>query len=92
MEIYIMICLTCFFLATLSIQSKEILSLMLFWEKIDNVHFTVILIRFFYDLYLQVKPCINQVNLESCCVMPKDLTEYAKENDIQLLTHNDPRG
>ncbi|XP_069122055.1 glutamate--cysteine ligase regulatory subunit-like [Argopecten irradians] len=37
------------------------------------------------------KPSINQVNLESCCVMPKDLTEYAKENDIQLLTHSDPR-
>ncbi|XP_021340468.1 glutamate--cysteine ligase regulatory subunit-like [Mizuhopecten yessoensis] len=38
-----------------------------------------------------VKPTINQVNLESCCVMPKDMTDYAKENDIQLLTHNDPR-
>lgn len=24
--------------------------------------------------------------------MPKDLMEYAKENDIQLLTHNDPKG
>ena len=40
----------------------------------------------------QTKPCINQVNLESCCVMPKDLTEYAKQNDIQLLTHNDAKG
>lgn len=41
--------------------------------------------------WARVKPCINQVNLESCCVMPKELTEYAKEKDIQLLTHNDPR-
>ncbi|XP_035827591.1 glutamate--cysteine ligase regulatory subunit isoform X2 [Aplysia californica] len=43
------------------------------------------------DLYTwaKVKPCINQVNLESCCVMPKDLTEYAKAINIQLLTHND---
>ena len=24
--------------------------------------------------------------------MPKDLTEYAKQNDIQLLSHNDARG
>ncbi|XP_060065730.1 glutamate--cysteine ligase regulatory subunit-like [Ylistrum balloti] len=39
----------------------------------------------------EIKPTINQVNLESCCVMPKDLTDYAKENDIQLLTHSDPR-
>ncbi|CAH1785864.1 unnamed protein product [Owenia fusiformis] len=43
-----------------------------------------------YD-WAKVKPCINQVNLESCCVMPPELTEYAKENDVQLLTHNDPR-
>ncbi|XP_013398229.1 glutamate--cysteine ligase regulatory subunit [Lingula anatina] len=38
-----------------------------------------------------VKPCINHVNLASCCVMPPDLTEYAKEQDIQLLTHSDPK-
>ncbi|KAK3087720.1 hypothetical protein FSP39_009591 [Pinctada imbricata] len=43
-----------------------------------------------YD-WAQIKPTINQVNLESCCVMPKDLTEYAKQKDIQLLTHNDPK-
>ena len=43
-------------------------------------------------VWLQIKPLVNQVNLESCCVMPKDLVEYAKENDIQLLTHNDPKG
>lgn len=43
------------------------------------------------DLYTwsKVKPVINQVNLESCCVMPKELTEYAKEINVQLLTHND---
>ncbi|XP_060602509.1 glutamate--cysteine ligase regulatory subunit-like [Ruditapes philippinarum] len=41
--------------------------------------------------WAEVKPVINQVNLDSCCVMPKDLVEYAKLNDIQLLTHNDPR-
>nr|XP_022320362.1 glutamate--cysteine ligase regulatory subunit-like [Crassostrea virginica]XP_022320928.1 glutamate--cysteine ligase regulatory subunit-like [Crassostrea virginica] len=41
--------------------------------------------------WAKIKPGINQVNLESCCVMPKDLTEYAKQNDIQLLSHNDAR-
>ncbi|KAL8612762.1 hypothetical protein ACOMHN_033433 [Nucella lapillus] len=38
----------------------------------------------------KVKPSIDQVNLANCCVMPKDLTEYAKQVDIQLQTHNDP--
>ncbi|XP_052229932.1 glutamate--cysteine ligase regulatory subunit-like isoform X2 [Dreissena polymorpha] len=41
--------------------------------------------------WAEVKPAVNQVNLDSCCVMPKDLVEYAKLKDIQLLTHNDPR-
>ncbi|XP_030062083.1 glutamate--cysteine ligase regulatory subunit [Microcaecilia unicolor] len=42
-------------------------------------------------LWAQVKPNSNQVNLASCCVMPPDLTAFAKEFDIQLLTHNDPK-
>uniref|UniRef100_A0A3Q2XN82 Glutamate--cysteine ligase regulatory subunit n=1 Tax=Hippocampus comes TaxID=109280 RepID=A0A3Q2XN82_HIPCM len=40
--------------------------------------------------WAQVKPSSNQVNLASCCVMPPELTAFAKEFDIQLLTHNDP--
>lgn len=31
-----------------------------------------------------------QVNLLSCCVVPEELSSYAKENDIKLLTHSDP--
>nr|XP_036854012.1 glutamate--cysteine ligase regulatory subunit isoform X2 [Manis javanica] len=42
--------------------------------------------------WAQVKPNSNQVNLASCCVMPPDLTAFAKRFDIQLLTHNDPKG
>ncbi|KAJ7332468.1 hypothetical protein JRQ81_014648 [Phrynocephalus forsythii] len=42
-------------------------------------------------MWAQVKPSSNQVNLASCCVMPPDLTAFAKEFDIQLLTHNDPK-
>ncbi|XP_055352355.1 glutamate--cysteine ligase regulatory subunit-like [Paramacrobiotus metropolitanus] len=38
-----------------------------------------------------VKPSVNQVNLESCCVIPPELSEFAKKHQIQLLTHNDPR-
>jgi len=40
----------------------------------------------------QVKPCINQVNLTTCCVIPQEMKDFAAENDIQLLTHNDPDG
>ncbi|KAJ3599391.1 hypothetical protein NHX12_033354 [Muraenolepis orangiensis] len=41
--------------------------------------------------WAQVKPSSNQVNLASCCVMPPDLTAFAKDFDIQLLTHSDPK-
>lgn len=42
-------------------------------------------------LWAQVKPSSNQVNLASCCIMPPDLTAFAKEFDIQLLTHSDSK-
>ena len=31
-----------------------------------------------------------QVNLKSCCVVPEELSTYAKENKLTLLTHSDP--
>jgi len=37
------------------------------------------------------KPASNQINLDACCVIPPEMSAYAKENNIQLLTHNDPR-
>lgn len=41
--------------------------------------------------WANVKPSINQVNLASCCVIPAEMQAFAKEHDIQLLTHNDPK-
>ncbi|KAF9923667.1 hypothetical protein FBU30_006255 [Linnemannia zychae] len=34
-------------------------------------------------------PEVNQVNLQDCCVLPRDLINYAKEQGIELLTHGD---
>ncbi|XP_048473939.1 glutamate--cysteine ligase regulatory subunit-like isoform X3 [Rhincodon typus] len=42
--------------------------------------------------HTQVRPSSLQVNLASCCVIPPDLAAFANENNIQLLTHNDPAG
>ena len=39
----------------------------------------------------RVKPEAIQVNLESCCVVPPELVTFTRENNIQLLTHNDPQ-
>ncbi|KAF1962179.1 glutamate-cysteine ligase regulatory subunit [Byssothecium circinans] len=45
----------------------------------------------------KVKPSVNQINVRDCCVVPKPLILYAKQQKIELLTHNDctnvlPRG
>ena len=39
----------------------------------------------------RIKPEAIQINLESCCVVPPELALFARENNTQLLTHNDPR-
>ncbi|KKK14393.1 hypothetical protein ARAM_000063 [Aspergillus rambellii] len=39
--------------------------------------------------HTKVKPSVNQINLKDCCVVPKSLILYAKQEKIQLLTHND---
>ena len=40
----------------------------------------------------QVKPSVDQINLRDCCIVPKPLIIYAKEQGIQLLTHSDCTG
>ena len=45
----------------------------------------------------KVRPSVDQINVRDCCVVPKPLILYAKEEKIELLTHNDctnilPRG
>ncbi|KXG46578.1 uncharacterized protein PGRI_054340 [Penicillium griseofulvum] len=39
--------------------------------------------------HTKVKPSVDQINLKDCCVVPKHLILYAKQEQIQLLTHND---
>jgi len=45
----------------------------------------------------RVRPAVDQINVRDCCVVPKPLILYAKEQAVELLTHNDctnvlPRG
>ncbi|OOF94240.1 hypothetical protein ASPCADRAFT_208762 [Aspergillus carbonarius ITEM 5010] len=39
--------------------------------------------------HTKVQPSVDQINLKDCCVVPKSLILYAKQEHIQLLTHND---
>lgn len=37
----------------------------------------------------RIRPGVNQINVRDCCVVPKPLILYAKEERVELLTHND---
>ncbi|KAK6386182.1 hypothetical protein LTS17_001757 [Exophiala oligosperma] len=38
---------------------------------------------------VKVRPTVDQINVKDCCVVPKPLIVYSKENKIELLTHAD---
>ncbi len=35
--------------------------------------------------------CLVKVNLKSCCVVPEELSAFAKKHKVSLLTHSDPQ-
>ncbi|KAJ8611122.1 hypothetical protein MRB53_038117 [Persea americana] len=37
----------------------------------------------------RVRPSVNQINVRDCCVVPRPLILYAKQEKVELLTHND---
>lgn len=37
----------------------------------------------------KIRPSVDQINVRDCCVVPKPLILYAKQEKIELLTHND---
>ncbi|VDN04911.1 unnamed protein product [Thelazia callipaeda] len=43
-----------------------------------------------YESTDEYRPMIDHYNTEHCCTVPPELREYARQKDIQLLTHNDP--
>ncbi|CAL7944401.1 unnamed protein product [Xylocopa violacea] len=60
--------------------------------KLSSVGLSDVNTNVFIDLFewANVKPNIVQISLATCCVVPPALQTFTKENDIQLLTHNDP--
>jgi len=81
---------------TLSINTLKnvwsILEEMVVKEKVKMIGLCDISTELFIQLYswAKVKPNIIQINLASCCVVPPDLSEFCKLQNVQLLTHSDP--
>ncbi|XP_003402709.2 glutamate--cysteine ligase regulatory subunit isoform X1 [Bombus terrestris] len=60
--------------------------------KLSSVGLSDLNTNMFIDLFqwANIKPNIVQISLATCCVVPPALQTFTKENDVQLLTHNDP--
>ncbi|PBC30734.1 glutamate--cysteine ligase regulatory subunit isoform X1 [Apis cerana] len=60
--------------------------------KLSSVGLSDVNTNEFIDLFqwANVKPNIVQISLATCCIVPPALQTFTKENDVQLLTHNDP--
>ena len=37
----------------------------------------------------KIRPSVDQINVRDCCVVPKSLILFAKQEKVELLTHND---
>jgi glutamate--cysteine ligase regulatory subunit len=37
----------------------------------------------------RIRPSVDQINVRDCCVVPKSLILFAKQEKLELLTHND---
>lgn len=54
--------------------------------------FPLVILISYIVFTVQVKPTTVQVNLSSCCVVSQELSAFAQQNDVQVLTHNDAAG
>ncbi|CAI4223662.1 unnamed protein product [Auanema sp. JU1783] len=43
------------------------------------------------DNVKKYRPSINHYSIDGCCAVASELSDFAKQHDIQLLTHNDCR-
>lgn len=82
-------------------ESQEQLALMTrTWEALESLHEagtvtqlglaefgTERLKRFLPGI--KVRPTLDQINVRDCCVVPRSLITYAKQEKIELMTHND---
>ncbi|EEH23580.2 hypothetical protein PABG_05791 [Paracoccidioides brasiliensis Pb03] len=39
--------------------------------------------------HTKIRPAVDQINVKDCCVVPKALILFARQENIELLTHND---
>ena len=56
------------------------------WKTLEHLHSQSVVAQIGLA---QIRPSVDQINVRDCCVVPKSLILYAKQEKIELLTHND---
>jgi len=82
------------------IEVEDINSMIEAWRVLEGLHKEGLITRLgvaeFGTLRLTrflskalIRPEVDQINVRDCCVVPEPLIKYAKQEKIELLTHND---
>ncbi|OAP55648.1 hypothetical protein AYL99_09800 [Fonsecaea erecta] len=70
------------------------------WQVLESLHDTGVISQLGVSEFsserlakflpeVRIRPRVDQINVKDCCVVPKSLIMFAKENKIELLTHAD---
>lgn len=70
------------------------------WECLEELHKAGVIARLGVSEFgaerlarflkrAKIRPAVDQINVRDCCVVPRDLILFAKQEKIELLTHND---
>jgi len=82
------------------VKTEDVEAMINTWECLEEMHHSGLITRLGVSEFgvdrlskflarANVRPSVNQINVRDCCVVPKPLIVYAKQEKIELLTHND---
>ena len=81
-------------------EGEDLSAMVETWKTLENLHSKGIIKQIGLSEFgserlekflprTRVRPSVDQINVRDCCVVPKSLILYAKQEKIELLTHND---
>lgn len=80
--------------------AEDVDTMVLTWECLEELHDEGVIAKLGVSEFgndrlsrflkrARVRPSVDQINVRDCCVVPRPLIMYARQEKIELLTHND---
>jgi glutamate--cysteine ligase regulatory subunit len=81
-------------------HAEDMESIIRTWRTLETLHGTGVITKLGLSEFgtqrlskilqaARVRPSVDQINVRDCCVVPKPLIMFARQEGIELLTHND---